>query len=113
MLGGVGVGSDEARLSGLVERCGALAAELVLGRVTRSARRTGGGERRGALAAESCSGGILGLAPGTLHARASRQPDRRRSEWWAEIRCPGLTWSRTSSRAGHRCEWRRVRESPP
>src|SRR2546428_13480865 len=105
MLGGVGVGSDEARLSGLVERCGALAAELVLGRVTRSARRTGGGERRGALAAESCSGGILGLAPGTLHARASRQPDRGSSEGGAGISGPGLIVSRTSPRAGHRSWW--------
>src|SRR4029453_496053 len=59
--GRVGVRRGEARLSGLGERRGALAAELVRRRVGGSARRADGGERRGALAAESRSGGVLGL----------------------------------------------------
>jgi hypothetical protein len=66
--GGVGLGAGEARLSGLLERCCTLAAELVLRRVTCSARRADGGERRRTLAAELHPGRILGLAPRTGHA---------------------------------------------
>src|SRR5205807_1297104 len=76
----------EARLCGLVERCRTLAAEFVLRRVICAGRRADGDtRRRGALPAEFRSGRILGLAPGTLHAGASKQPGRRRSEQWAEI----------------------------
>jgi len=67
VLGDVGFGSGEAGPRGLVERGRALAAELVLGRVAHPARRADGGKRSRALAAESCSRGILGLAPETLH----------------------------------------------
>ena len=39
--------------------------------------------------------GVVLLAPKTLHAEASRQPGRRRSEPWAETNCVGVAWSRT------------------
>ena len=92
------VGRAEARLRGLVERCRTLAAEFVLRRVTCAARGADGSKRRGALAAESRSEGILGFAPGALHAGASKPPRPGRSERWAESNRPGRAWSRTPPR---------------
>jgi len=63
----VGLRPAEAGLRGLVERCRALPAELVPGRVTGSARGAGGGQRGRALAAEARVGGIVGPAAGTHH----------------------------------------------
>ena len=64
---GQGCGFGETRGVG-AERCSAVSAKSVFGRVGGAAGRAGDTERRRALSAEPCSGGILGVAPRTSHA---------------------------------------------
>ena len=59
MLRGVGLGRGEARLSRLAERCCTLTTELVLGRVTGSARRAKGGKWRGTLTADDMTKQVI------------------------------------------------------
>ena len=73
VLRSIGFWSGQARRSCPVERCRTLAAELVFGRVARSARPAHRRKRSRALAAESRSGRILGLAPRAGHSAVSRQ----------------------------------------
>ncbi len=67
----------ELRGRGHQERRGALTAELVLGRIGGATGRTGGGQRCGALPTELHAGGILVVAPGTLHAAGTSKWGRR------------------------------------
>jgi hypothetical protein len=69
VLGSVGLGRGEARLSGLVERRRTLAAELVPRRIARATGWAGRRQWRSALAAELHPGGILYLASRTPHPR--------------------------------------------
>jgi hypothetical protein len=69
-----------------LERHRALAAELILGRVRRATGRTGCDKRCGALPTELHAGGILVLAPGTLHTAPFQRAEPERSD-----RCPELS----------------------
>jgi hypothetical protein len=71
MFGCVDVGRLEPRGGDLAKWGGTLTAEPVLRRIAGAAGRAHGCQGGGALAAELHAGGVLGLAPRTLHVHTS------------------------------------------
>src|SRR6185295_7407895 len=99
----------ELRERGGQERRGALAAELVLGRIGRATGRTGGGQRGGALPTELRAGKVLVLTAGTLHAAGTSKGEPFRAVARLLTRGPAPR----SRRGAGRSRGKRARRSPP